>query len=65
MSRRTPTLIHRGYLYAQKHVRASAKFPIGVASPSAEVRMMIARGWREGYLSAQRDHAKRKTDKTR
>jgi len=51
MARRQPSLIHRGYLYAQK--RQPSAFPAGV-EPST-VRMTYARAWRDGYLAAQRD----------
>jgi|GEM_PF-4348821 len=55
MSRRTPTLKHRAELYAAKH--AHRDFPYG--AKDAE-RIAAAKAWRDGYLAAVRDRAKRR-----
>lgn len=56
--RRTPTLLHRGYLYAQKHgARWHMLDNVTTISQSA-ARMRVAKAWREGYLAAQRDARK-------
>jgi hypothetical protein len=55
MSRRTPTLKDRAELYAAKH--AHADFPYGGKDP---VRFIVAKSWRDGYLAAVRDRAKRR-----
>lgn len=60
-----PTLIHRGYLYAQKHVTVASqplfdgKVTTGSTNAS-EVRMAHAVTWRAGYLAAQVDRRRRK-----
>ena len=60
MSRRKPSLIHRGYLYAQGRERyPPATSGIDPDSPSGR-RMRDARVWRDGYLAAQRDAKKAK-----
>lgn len=55
--RRTHSLIHRGYLYAQKRVcqPLAGFFTHGEAS---QARMKIAKVWRDGYLQALRDAKK-------
>lgn len=51
--RRTHSLIHQGYLYAQKRVKP------GHSEPStSELRMYGAEAWKQGYLQAQRDGKK-------
>ena len=55
MARRTVSLIHRGYLYAQKHV-----VPIEQAVDVSARRMKTAEAWRQGYLAARRDAKKAK-----
>lgn len=63
--KRRATLTHRGYLYAQKHVRyvkTSVFEPPPVPSVS-ESRMMLGIAWRAGYLAAQND-MRRKRAKT-
>jgi hypothetical protein len=51
--RRTHSLIHRGYLYAQKRVKP------GHSEPStSELRMFGAKAYRDGYLQARRDAKK-------
>jgi hypothetical protein len=54
------SLIHRGYLYAQKHIRQRSRsvFEPDPGPPTSEQRMTVARAWREGYMSAQRDARK-------
>lgn len=51
--RRTYSLIHRGYLYAQKRVKFHPT-PIAPETPS-ELRMVLAKAYRDGYLAARRD----------
>lgn len=66
MPRRT-SLIHRGYLHAQKRapkiprVSVAEVFPhIGKATVSeSSLRLSLALAWRVGYLQAQRDAKKR------
>ncbi len=55
MSKRTPSLIHRGYLYAQKHADVSA-----ASNPTerTRLRMSHAEAWRQGNLQARRDAKK-------
>jgi hypothetical protein len=56
--RRTPSLIHRGYLYAQ----AREKYPLAMSGPDPDSpsgrRMRDAKIWRDGYLAARRDAKK-------
>jgi hypothetical protein len=47
-----PTLLHRGYLYAQKifvRMRALAE------SHPMIMRMRLANAWRDGYIAGQRE----------
>jgi hypothetical protein len=55
MRKRTPSLLHRGYLYAQKR-EANPPATSGPApdSPSGR-RMRDAKIWRDGYLAALRE----------
>jgi hypothetical protein len=55
MPRRTHSLIHRGYLYAQKHVKVSELWPSAARS---ELRITHAEAWKQGYLQARRDAKK-------
>jgi len=57
------SLIHRGYLYAQKHVRIIVRdiFSRATGMPTSEVRMIVARAWRDGYKAAQRDARKNRS----
>lgn len=56
--RRTHSLIHRGYLYAQKR----EAFPPATSGPEPDSpsgrRMRDAKIWRDGYLAARRDAKK-------
>lgn len=56
-----PTLLHRGYLYAQKRVAVPAQqlFAPSVAPLASEIRMRHAATWRAGYLAAQVDARRR------
>lgn len=54
-----PTLIHRGYLYAQKHVQPAPLFD-GKVTHTSDERMKHAVTWRAGYLAAQVDRRRRK-----
>lgn len=54
MARRTVSLIHRGYLYAQKRVVPATTL---MHTPS-EHRMIVAKAYRDGYLAARRDAKK-------
>ncbi len=59
-----PTLIHRGYLYAQKRVVVPSQplfdgVTIASATHASEVRMAHATTWRAGYLAAQVDARRR------
>lgn len=54
-----PTLIHRGYLYAQKRAPVPKAFP-----PPHEHRMQHAITWRAGYMAAKVD-ARRRAAKSR
>lgn len=59
-----PTLLHRGYLYAQKRVTVQSQplFDGKVTASSthaSEVRMAHAATWRAGYLAAQVDARRR------
>lgn len=51
MARRKPSLLHRGYLYAQKRVHLHPTI-------LSDLRMDHAKSWRDGYLAAQRDARK-------
>lgn len=53
-----PTLIHRGYLYAQKHVSSAPLFGMAPMTTS-DARMLHAVTWRAGYLAAQVDARRR------
>lgn len=53
--RRTHSLIHRGYLYAQKRVQISPLWPPAARS---ELRMIVAKAHKDGYLQARRDAKK-------
>jgi hypothetical protein len=56
MTRRTPTLIHRGFLYAQARVeRYFNEHPDAFTAR----RMSHAAAWRAGYLAAQNDRKRR------
>lgn len=50
MTKRRLPLLHRGYLYAQKHVEAAVTF-----SSRIILRWSIAKAWRAGYVTAQRE----------
>lgn len=54
-----PTLIHRGYLYAQKHVSLVPLFKSDGVVHVSDVRMSHAKAWRMGYLAAQVDARRR------
>ena len=54
MARRKISLLHRGYLYAQKRIRTQWDETM---EPSAR-RMEVGKAWREGYLAAVRDARK-------
>lgn len=56
--RRTHSLIHRGYLYAQKRCVMATR---GNIPPVSEQRMTIAEAWKQGYLQSRRDAKKAKT----
>lgn len=53
MSKRKESLIHRGFLYAQKRVHGAHTFE-GISA----VRMSHAEAWRQGYISGRRDAKK-------
>jgi len=55
--RRTPSLIHRGYLYAQKRVKVSELWP---SAARRELRLSHAEAWKQGYLASKRDAKKTK-----
>lgn len=55
---RKPSLLHRGYLYAQKHVANPAMLARAVGIEPHAMRMRFAKIWRDGYLQAQRDARK-------
>lgn len=48
MTKRPLPLLHRGYLYAQKHDAHSVQEPIAR-------RFGIAKAWKAGHLAAQRE----------
>ena len=61
---RKPSLIHRGYLYAQKRVVVQArplfdKTTTEDGMTASEQRMCHAKTWRAGYLAAQVDARRR------
>lgn len=56
MARRTPTLLHRGYLYAQERVAPDIRVKPEITTRR---RMRLAAAWKAGYMAAQND-AKRK-----
>ena len=65
-----PTLLHRGYLYAQKRVTVPSQplFDGKVTAGSthtSEIRMEHAKTWRAGYLAAQVDRRRRKRDRAK
>lgn len=53
MRRRTLSLIHRGYLHAQKRVKAVVR-----TWDYMGMRWAMAHAWRQGYLQARRDAKK-------
>jgi len=55
--RRTHSLIHRGYLYAQKRVTPET---IANLDGVSGLRMKLAEAWRQGNLQARRDAKKTK-----
>lgn len=61
-----PTLLHRGFLYAQKRVTVPTQtlFAPPVVPLASEIRMRHAVSWRAGYLAAQVD-ARRRAAKSR
>lgn len=52
--RRTRTLLHRGYLYAQARI-----VPAGTPEQRTANRTAIAAVWVDGYKAAQRDSRRR------
>jgi hypothetical protein len=54
--RRTHSLIHRGYLYAQ--ARAPLEPSRMTPGEITTARMYLAKTWRDGYLQARRDAKK-------
>lgn len=60
MARRTPSLIHRGYLYAQKRPMAENAHEDNCLNSGERTRrrMTVAEGWKQGYLQARRDAKK-------
>lgn len=56
----TPTLRHRGYLYAQGLIDSTPLFDGRVTAPNNSVkRMKFAEAWRAGYLAAMKDARRR------
>jgi hypothetical protein len=53
MSKPKHSLIHRGFLYAQKRIHGAQSFE-GISA----VRMSHAEAWKQGYLAARRDAKK-------
>ena len=60
--RRTHSLIHRGYLYAQKRPMGRTPNDDNAMNPAerTRLRMSHAEAWKQGYLSARRDAKKAK-----
>lgn len=61
--RRTPSLIHRGYLYAQARPTEATEFETNAANQAtvSARRMKMAEAWKNGYLAALRDAKKTRT----
>lgn len=53
MARHKPSLIHRGYLYAQKRIRSTL-----TTGDYMGWRWATAEAWKQGYLQARRDAKK-------
>lgn len=58
--RRTQSLIHRGYLYAQKRSIGRTPNDDSCMNPAerTRLRMIVAEAWRQGHLQARRDAKK-------
>jgi hypothetical protein len=56
MSKRKASLIHRGFLYAQKRVHGAQPFE-GISARLMRT-MSHAEAWKQGYLAARRDAKK-------
>lgn len=58
--RRTHSLIHRGYLYAQKRPMARSPNDDHAMNPAerTRLRMVVADAYKAGYLQSRRDAKK-------